>query len=123
MTLMHAFEVLGDPVRRRILEMLATGESLSGHLADRIHAEFGISPPAVSQHLKVLREGGFAAVERDGPRRRYSLGGGGFAEVDAWLWRVRAFWGNQLDALEREIDRGAPPNAAADHPPESDEER
>ena len=59
---MHAFDVLGDPVRRRILELLADGEVSSGEIAAVVQAEFGISQPAVSQHLKVLRESGFATV-------------------------------------------------------------
>ena len=56
---MHAFDVLGDPVRRRILELLAANESSSGEVVTVIQREFGITQAAVSQHLKVLREGGF----------------------------------------------------------------
>ena len=59
---MHAFDVLGDPVRRRILELLADGELTAGAVTGRIQDEFGISQPAVSQHLRVLRENGFATV-------------------------------------------------------------
>ncbi len=59
---MHAFDVLGDPVRRRILELLASGEHASGEIVEAVQAEFGITQPAVSQHLKVLRESGFASV-------------------------------------------------------------
>jgi DNA-binding transcriptional ArsR family regulator len=58
----HAFDVLGDPVRRRILELLADGEMASGAICAAVQQEFGISQPAVSQHLKVLRDGGLATV-------------------------------------------------------------
>ena len=75
--LMHAFDVLGDPVRRRILELLADGELTSGvDHGDVIRDEFGISQPAVSQHLRVLRENGFATVRADGARRLYALDAG-----------------------------------------------
>ena len=70
---MHAFDVLGDPVRRRILELLADGERSSGEVTEVIRAEFGISQPAVSQHLKVLRENGFATVRPVGVRRLYAV--------------------------------------------------
>ena len=70
---MHAFDVLGDPVRRRILELLAANELASGEVVDVISAEFGISQAAVSQHLKVLRESGFANVRPEGTRRVYAL--------------------------------------------------
>ena len=63
---MHAFDVLGDPVRRRLLTLLADGERSSGELAEVIAGEFGISHPAVSQHLKVLRDAGFTSVRADG---------------------------------------------------------
>jgi DNA-binding transcriptional ArsR family regulator len=102
----HAFDVLGDPVRRRILELLAGGEHTSGAITDTIRAEFGISQPAVSQHLRVLREGGFAAVRTDGPRRIYSLDAGPLQEVDAWVGRFRHFWELRLDALATEVARG-----------------
>ena len=71
---MHAFDVLGAPVRRRVLELLADGEHSSGAIVDAIQAEFGISQAAVSQHLRILRECGFASVRIDGPRRMYSVG-------------------------------------------------
>ena len=70
---MHAFDVLGDPVRRRILELLAAGELTSGDLTAAVRAEFGISQPAVSQHLRVLREHGFATVRPEGARRLYAV--------------------------------------------------
>ena len=98
--------MLGDPVRRRILELLADGEASAGTLTDVVHDEFGISQPAVSQHLKVLRENGFATVRADGTRRHYSLAAPGFEEVDRWLATMRAFWGQRLDALGTELARG-----------------
>lgn len=103
---MHAFDVLGDPVRRRILELLAEGEHTSGAVVAVIQAEFGISQPAVSQHLRVLREGGFASVRADGPRRIYAIEAAPLQEVDAWLDRFRGFWEQRLDALATEIARG-----------------
>ncbi|MNS02531.1 HTH-type transcriptional regulator [compost metagenome] len=103
---MHAFDVLGDPIRRRILELLAQGEAAAGELTRTIQDEFGISQPGVSQHLKVLRESGFATVRVDGTRRLYSTSHERFDEVDAWMNRVRAFWTPHLDALETEVRRG-----------------
>lgn len=103
---MHAFDVLGDPVRRRILELLATGERSSGAITETIRSEFGISQPAVSQHLRVLREAGFATVRPDGARRLYAVDPAPLREVDAWLNHFRAFWTPHLDALETEIARG-----------------
>jgi DNA-binding transcriptional ArsR family regulator len=70
---MHALDILGDPVRRRILELLVNGEQTSGAVVDVVNREFGISQPAVSQHLKVLREAGFATVRADGQRRLYAI--------------------------------------------------
>ena len=103
---MHAFDVLGDPVRRRILELMTAGELSSGEMVATIHEEFGISQPAVSQHLKVLRDNGFATVTVDGTRRLYAVDPGPLREIDGWLDRYRKFWINRLDALETEIHRG-----------------
>lgn len=103
---MHAFDVLGDPVRRRILELLSTNEQRSGDIVEVIQGEFGITQAAVSQHLRVLRENGFASVRVDGPRRIYSVDARPFQEVDKWLSRFRSFWETKLDALETEIARG-----------------
>jgi DNA-binding transcriptional ArsR family regulator len=102
----HAFDVLGDPVRRRLLELLADGQAPAGELSAAVRAEFGISQPAVSQHLKVLRENGFATVRVDGARRLYSLDADPLLEVDAWLERYRGFWEQRLDALDTEVRRG-----------------
>jgi DNA-binding transcriptional ArsR family regulator len=103
---MHAFEILGDPVRRRILELLADGELASGAVVDVIQREFGITQPAVSQHLKVLRESGFASVRAEGPRRLYSMEPASLTEVDAWLDRFRRLWEPRLEALATEVARG-----------------
>ena len=103
---MQAFDVLGDPVRRRILQLLAEGEHTSGEVVAVIAAEFGISQPAVSMHLRVLRESGFASTRAEGARRIYSLETGPLAEVDAWLAPFRAFWEQRLDALGTEVARG-----------------
>ncbi|GAA1576361.1 MULTISPECIES: ArsR/SmtB family transcription factor [Kribbella] len=103
---MHAFDILGDPVRRRILELLAEGELPAGSIAGTIGTEFGISQPAVSQHLKVLRDNGFATVTVDGTRRLYAVAPEPLREIDTWLDRYRKFWTNRLDALETELHRG-----------------
>src|SRR5262249_28894813 len=111
---MHAFDVLGDPVRRRILELLADGEQTAGALAVVIRAEFGISQPAVSQHLRVLRENGFTTVRTDGARRLYAVAPAPLQEVAMWLERFRGFWSQHLDALATELARGKRERRAAD---------
>ena len=103
---MHAFDVLGDPVRRRILELLADGELTSGAVGSVIQAEFGISQPAVSQQLKVLRDNGFTTVRPEGTRRLYAVSATPLQEVDAWLDQFRRFWNQHLDALGTELARG-----------------
>jgi DNA-binding transcriptional ArsR family regulator len=103
---MHAFDVLADPVRRRILELLAEGEHASGEVVEVIGAEFGISQAGVSQHLKVLRDSGFASVRVEGTRRVYAVDAAPMQEVDQWLGRFRVFWTSKLDALATEVARG-----------------
>jgi DNA-binding transcriptional ArsR family regulator len=103
---MHAFDILGDPVRRRILELLAEREHSSGDVVAVVQREFGITQSAVSQHLKALRESGFASVRNDGTRRLYSMDTAPLREVDAWLERFRGLWEPRLDALATEIARG-----------------
>jgi DNA-binding transcriptional ArsR family regulator len=103
---MHAFDVLGDPVRRRILELLAGGEHSSGDVVAVVQGEFGITQSAVSQHLKVLRDAGFASVRIDGARRLYTIEPAPLAQVDAWLERFRIFWAPKLEALATEVARG-----------------
>jgi DNA-binding transcriptional ArsR family regulator len=102
----HAFDVLGDPVRRRILELLAEGEQTAGVITEAVRREFGISQPAVSQHLRVLRENGFTTVRAEGTRRLYAVDAAPLREADLWLRRFRAFWNQRLDALGTEIARG-----------------
>jgi DNA-binding transcriptional ArsR family regulator len=102
----HAFDVLGDPVRRRILELLADGELSSGAITAVVRAEFGISQPAVSQHLKVLRDSGFASVRPEGTRRLYAVDAAPFQELEGWLDHFRGFWNQRLDSLETELARG-----------------
>jgi DNA-binding transcriptional ArsR family regulator len=102
----HAFDVLGDPVRRRILELIADGEQTSGEITTVIRDEFGISQPAVSQHLRVLRDSGFATVRAEGTRRLYAVDAAPLQEVDVWLEQFRRFWNRHLDALATELARG-----------------
>ncbi|MBX3091111.1 MAG: winged helix-turn-helix transcriptional regulator [Cryobacterium sp.] len=103
---MHAFDVLGDPVRRRILALLADGPQSAGAVTDVVRAEFGISQPAVSQHLRVLRDNGFASVHASGTRRLYAVDAAPLQEVDVWLEQFRKFWNQHLDALATELARG-----------------
>ena len=103
---MHAFEVLADPVRRRILELLAAGELASGAVVDVVAAEFGISQPAISQHLRVLRDNGFASVRAEGARRLYSVEAKSLRDANTWLDRFRHMWDQPLAALGTEIARG-----------------
>ncbi|MDT5130392.1 MAG: hypothetical protein QOG79_2869 [Mycobacterium sp.] len=103
---MHAFDVLGDPVRRRILELLADGELSAGVIGATIQDEFAITQPAVSQHLKVLRDNGFASVRPDGQRRLYAVDATALRDVDRWLDGFRRFWTPHLDALATEVARG-----------------
>lgn len=102
---MHALDVLGDPVRRRILELLAGGEESAGDLGRVIQREFGISQPAVSQHLRVLRDSGFATVRAQGTRRIYAVDPAPLAQADAWFDSFRGFWQPKLDALGTELAR------------------
>ena len=104
--MVHAFDILGDPVRRRILELLAGGERSAGSLTGAIQDEFGITQAGVSQHLRALRESGFVRVRIDGPRRIYSVDSKPLQEVDAWIGQFRGFWERRLNALSKEIARG-----------------
>lgn len=102
---MHAFDVLGDPVRRRVLDLLAGGERSAGEIGAVVQDEFGISQPAVSQHLRVLRDSGFASVRVDGTRRLYAIDAAPLQAIDDWLSPYRRFWNQRLDALETELAR------------------
>ncbi len=103
---MHALDILGDPVRRRIVELLSAGEASAGDIGRVVQADFGISQPAVSQHLRVLRDAGFARVRPQGTRRLYALEPAPLAEADAWLAAFRRFWEPPLAALGTELARG-----------------
>jgi DNA-binding transcriptional ArsR family regulator len=103
---MDVFDVLSDPVRRRILELLGPGEMASGEVVAAITTEFGITQAAVSQHLKVLRENGFARVRAEAQRRLYSVDAAGLQAAAAWIGQFRGFWEPKLDALATEIARG-----------------
>lgn len=102
---MEAFDVLGDPVRRRILELLASGEQSAGEVTRAVVDEFGITQPAVSRHLRILRESGFAQHRAEGTRRLYVLADDPFDEAKAWIERLERFWSHALDALDTEIAR------------------
>lgn len=104
--IVHAFDILGDPTRRRILQLLADGEMSAGDVTAVIQAEFGVSQAAVSQHLRVLRENGFATVRPEGTRRLYAVDGEPLKAVDEWLEQFRRFWAQPLDALATELARG-----------------
>jgi len=103
---MNAFDVLGDPVRRAILRLLATSELPAGAIVDAIGPHFQISQPAVSQHLKVLRDAELVTVRSEGTRRIYAVNPAPLREIDDWLMAFRSFWEPKLDALETEIARG-----------------
>jgi DNA-binding transcriptional ArsR family regulator len=113
---MHALDVLGDPVRRRILEVLASGEASAGDVGRVIQSEFGISQPAVSQHLRVLRDSGFATVRPEGTRRLYAVDPAPLAQADAWFDAFRGFWQPKLDALGTELARGRLAQRRASNP-------
>ena len=97
---MDAFVALADPTRRHIVESLATGECSFGELADK----FPMSRPAVSQHLKVLREAGIVTSRADAQRRIYRLSDDGLTEIDEWLQNVQRFWSQRLDRLEQVLN-------------------
>jgi DNA-binding transcriptional ArsR family regulator len=94
------FEVLAEPTRRRILDLLSEREHAVGELVERLH----VSQPGVSKHLRVLREADLVRVRRDAQRRWYGINPAPLAELDAWLQPYRKLWGGRLDALERHLD-------------------
>lgn len=98
---MDTLSALADPIRRRIVELLADEARDAGSLA----ADFDVSRPAVSRHLRVLRESGLVAVRREGTRRIYELRVAPLQELDAWLARYRSFWSDRLDTLEAAMER------------------
>jgi DNA-binding transcriptional ArsR family regulator len=98
---MEVFEALADPTRRTIVELLARKEHSAGELA----GHFRMSRPAVSKHLRVLREAGVVRVRGQAQRRIYRLEAGALGEAEEWLARHRRFWERSLDALERQVER------------------
>jgi DNA-binding transcriptional ArsR family regulator len=108
---MQVLAALSDPTRQRIVEMLAARELSAGQIA----AKFDMSAPAVSQHLKVLRDAKLVRVRADAQRRIYALDREGFEKMDEWLSRIRRFWSGKLDLLEQALrndDRKSPRDKA-----------
>jgi DNA-binding transcriptional ArsR family regulator len=101
---MTALQALADPTRQRIVEMLAMGALSSGEIVGR----FELSAPAISQHLKTLRQARLVTVRTDKQRRIYTLDPDGVSEVAEWIDRIRAFWNPRLDALEAALKKDAP---------------
>ena len=99
---MQALSALADPIRRQIIEMLADRERDAGELA----AAFPVSRPAVSRHLRVLREAGLVQVRPQAQRRVYALDPEPLEDLARWLERYRRFWSQRLDALDTELARG-----------------
>ena len=96
---MRSLNVLADPTRRQIVEMLAAGSLSSGDIARR----FDASAPAISQHLRTLREAKLVRVRAQAQRRFYELDPEGVRELAEWIERIRSFWSGKLDALEEEL--------------------
>jgi DNA-binding transcriptional ArsR family regulator len=114
-----AFEVLAEPVRRRILDLLRERPRLVGELT----AELGLSQPGTSKHLRVLREAGLVKVRAEAQRRWYELDPAPLAEVDAWLAPYRWLWADRLDALERHLDADPDPASEPDSGTDTAEEK
>lgn len=96
---MQGLTALSDPTRQRIVEMLAAGPLCAGDIADK----FAISGPAISQHLKTLREAKLVRVRPEAQKRFYELNREGVMELSAWVENLRGFWAGKLDALEAEL--------------------
>ena len=101
---MTALQALSDPTRQRIVEMLASGALSSGEIAGR----FSLSPPAISQHLKALKQAKLVTVRADKQKRIYALDPQGVGEIADWVDRIKAFWNPRLDALEAALKRDTP---------------
>jgi DNA-binding transcriptional ArsR family regulator len=99
---MDVFEAVAEPSRRALLDALAEGERSAGELVSTLPE---LTQPAVSRHLRVLREVGLVEVRVDAQRRIYTLRPGGLAEVDEWIGRYRRYWADHLDALEQHLAR------------------
>jgi DNA-binding transcriptional ArsR family regulator len=99
---MDVFEAVAEPSRRALLDLLAEGERPAGELVDALPA---LTQPAVSRHLRILREVGLVEVRPDGQRRIYALRADGLVEIDDWISRYRRYWPRHLDALERHLEK------------------
>lgn len=97
---MDVFEAVAEPSRRMLLDLLADGERSAGELVATLPE---LTQPAVSRHLRVLREAGLVEVRPEGQRRIYALRADGLIEIDAWIGRYRRFWARHLDALEKHL--------------------
>ncbi len=104
---MTIFEVVAEPNRRRILDLLREGERPAGDLV----AALDVGQPTVSRHLRVLREAGLVAVRPDANRRLYRLQPERLVELERWIEPYRRFWGGRLDALERHLDTLSSPES------------
>jgi DNA-binding transcriptional ArsR family regulator len=102
----RALDALGDPVRRRVVELLAEGPRSAGEIVETLRAERSLSQPGTSRHLRVLREAGLVTSTAVAQRRVYSLEPGAVRDAQDWLHQVSAFWTQRLDALGTEITRG-----------------
>jgi DNA-binding transcriptional ArsR family regulator len=100
---MHAFDILGDPVRRRIVELLSQGERSAGDIGAVVEREFRISQPAVSQQLRILRDSGFATVRPQGTRRLYVMNPTPLHEIADWVDRNRRHWEDSFDSLDSHL--------------------
>jgi DNA-binding transcriptional ArsR family regulator len=100
---MHAFDILGDPVRRRIVELLSTGERSAGEISAIVERQFGISQPAVSLQLRILRDSGFATVRPEGTRRLYVMDPTPLHEIADWIDRNRRHWEESFDSLDAHL--------------------
>ncbi len=117
---MDAFAAVADPTRRGVLRLLRDRERAAGDLAVAFPA---LSQPAVSRHLRVLREAGLVTVRIDEQRRLYSLRPEGLVEIESWLTSLRTFWSQGLDALERHLDVQTAAKAAGEEPAKRDSKR
>jgi DNA-binding transcriptional ArsR family regulator len=111
-SVVHALEALADPTRREIVALLAGGERAAGEVADR----FPVSRPAISRHLRVLRDAGLVRARTDGRHRFYALDPRPLRELDDWLEPYRDLWASRLDALDTEIARGRRARTSGENP-------
>ncbi|WP_116049571.1 ArsR/SmtB family transcription factor [Amycolatopsis palatopharyngis] len=97
---MDVFEAVAEPHRRALLDLLAEGERAAGELVASLPE---LTQPAVSRHLRILREVGLVEMRPDGQRRIYALRADGLVEIDDWISRYRRYWPGHLDAIERHL--------------------